>query len=105
MTKYFYTTMNEKAAAGYIYECSASTQEEAEKEVIAKFEALATSDQKENVYSLCSWNDEEAFFKYFNEFNSLEFEEQEALLAALQRREEEPILEISFDKNGIKIER
>lgn len=102
--KYFYTTMNEKMASGYIYECSATTKEAAEKEVIAKFEALATADKKENVYSLCSWSDEEAFFKYFNEFDSLEFEEQEELLAALQRREEESILTISYD-NEIKIER
>lgn len=102
--KYFYTTMNEKAAAGYVYECSASSQEEAEKEVIAKFEALAITDKKENVYSLCSWSNEENYYKYFNEFDSLEFEEQEALLAALQRREEDPILTISYD-NEIKIER
>lgn len=101
--RYFYTTMNEKAAAGYVYECSASSQEEAEKEIIAKFEALAITDKKENVYSLCSWSNEN-YYKYFNEFDSLEFEEQEALLAALQRREEDPILTISYD-NEIKIER
>lgn len=102
--KYFYTTMNEKAAAGYIYECSAATKEEAEREVIAKFEALAKSDKKESVYSLCSWSNEENYHKYFYEFNSLDFEEQEALLDELQRREEEPILTISYD-NEIKIER
>lgn len=104
MTKYFYTTMNEKMANGYIYECSASTQEEAEKEVLAKFEALATSDQKENVYSLCSWSNEENYYKYFNEFDSLEFEEQEALLDELLRREGDPLLTISYD-NEIKIEK